>query len=108
MSRLVRRAVRKLLAGTRWERERRRRDPFLVTQQLVRTLEPVIFDVGAHVGETAARYRALFPRALIHSFEPYPDSWQALAGAFHSDPRVVCHNLAVAATSGIAKFRVNR
>lgn len=108
MSRSVRRAVRKLLAGTRWGRERRRRDPFFVTQQLVRTPEPVIFDVGAHVGETAARYRALFPRALIHSFEPYPPSCQRLAGAFQADPRVVPHNVAVAATTGMAKLRVNR
>jgi FkbM family methyltransferase len=108
MSKLIRRTVRKLLAGTRWERERRGRDPFLVTQRLVTKPEPVIFDVGAHVGETAARYRALFPGALIHSFEPYPPSYDAIRAAFGADRRVVPHNVAVAATTGTAKLRVNR
>src|SRR6185295_5604450 len=108
MSKLVRRAVRKLLARTRWGRERRRRDPFFVTQQLIRTAEPTIFDVGAHVGETAARYRALFPGALIHSFEPFPTSYERLVAAFRTDGRVVPHNVAVAATNGSARFRVNR
>jgi FkbM family methyltransferase len=108
MSKLIRRTVRKLLAGTRWARERRRQDPFLVTQQLVTNQEPVIFDVGAHVGETAARYRALFPRAVIHSFEPFPPSYERLRTGFSGDPRVVAHNLAVGAATGTAKLRVNR
>ena len=108
MSRSFRRAVRKLLARTRWGRERKRRDPFFVTQQLVRAAEPTILDVGAHVGETAARYRALFPRALIHSFEPFPASYERLATAFAADARVVPHNVAVAAATGSARFRVNR
>ena len=108
MARLVRRTVRKLLARTRWGRERKSRDPFYVTQKLVTNPAPVIFDVGAHVGETAARYRALFPGALIHSFEPFPQSYGSLVAAFRADPRVVPHNVAVAETTGAAKLRVNR
>jgi FkbM family methyltransferase len=68
----------------------------------------VIFDVGAHVGETAARYRALFPGALIHSFEPFQPSYEVLVAAFRADPRVVPHNTAVAETTATAKLRVNR
>jgi FkbM family methyltransferase len=68
----------------------------------------VIFDVGAHVGETAALYRALFPGALIHSFEPFPPSYDELAAAFRADSRVVPHNVAVADATGSAKLRVNR
>jgi FkbM family methyltransferase len=68
----------------------------------------VIFDVGAHVGETAMRYRALFPGALIHSFEPFPPSYEKLAAAFRADARVVPHNVAVAEATGTAKLRVNR
>jgi hypothetical protein len=108
MSKLFRRAVRKLLARTRWGREKRDRDPFLVTRRLVTTPEPVIFDVGAHRGETAARYRSLFPNALIESFEPFPPSFERLRAAFAADPRVVPHNVAVGAATGTAKLRVNR
>jgi FkbM family methyltransferase len=68
----------------------------------------VIFDVGAHVGETAAHYRALFPGALIHSFEPFPGSFEQLSAAFSADSRVVPHNVAVSDKTGTATFRVNR
>jgi len=108
MARSVRRVVRKLLARTRWGRDRKSRDPFFVTQKLVRAQAPVIFDVGAHVGETAARYRALFPGALIHSFEPFPESYESLRSAFRSDPRVIPHNVAVAEETGTGKLHVNR
>jgi len=108
MGRSVRRAVRKLLARTRWGRERKSRDPFFVTQKLVRAQAPVIFDVGAHVGETAARYRALFPGALIHSFEPFSASYESLKSAFRDDPRVVPHNVAVAGSTGTGKLHVNK
>ena len=33
---------------------------------------PVVFDVGAHVGETALYLRRFFPRSAIHSFEFVP------------------------------------
>jgi len=108
MRRLVRRTVRKLLARTRWGRERKSKDPFFVTQQLIRTPTPTIFDVGAHVGETAARYRALFPQALIHCFDPYPPSFQSLAATYRGDERIVLHPAAVADSTGTAKLQVNR
>jgi FkbM family methyltransferase len=108
MGKLVRRTVRKLLTHTRWGRERRSRDPFFVTQKLVTAPAPVIFDVGAHEGETAARYRALFPGATIHSFEPFPESFRKLAQTYEGDARVVPHPAAVADSTGTAKLKVNR
>src|SRR5262249_54060190 len=108
MGRPVRRALRQLLAGTRWGRARQSRDPFFVTQKLGPAEAPVIFDVGAHVGETAARYRALFPGALIHSFEPFSASYASLKSAFRADPRVVPHNVAVAESTGTRMLHVNK
>jgi FkbM family methyltransferase len=51
----------------------------------------VIFDVGANVGQTARSYRELFPSAEIWSFEPFPESYEALRrsladGRFHAVP----------------------
>jgi FkbM family methyltransferase len=108
MARVVRRAVRKLLARTRWAREKRRKDPFLVTRSLIEAPAPVIFDVGAHVGETALRYRSLFPTASIHCFEPFPASFERLSDALRADERVVPHCVAVSDTTGTAKLHVNR
>jgi FkbM family methyltransferase len=53
-------------------------------------------------------YRALFPGAVIHSFEPFPPSYDQLATALRADTRLVPHNVAVAETTGTARFRVNR
>jgi FkbM family methyltransferase len=40
--------------------------------------EPVIFDVGANVGDYTALLRGQFPRAHIHSFEPNPEAFAKL------------------------------
>ncbi|MET0168053.1 MAG: hypothetical protein ABW318_24070, partial [Vicinamibacterales bacterium] len=50
-------------------------DAFSVQRELIRADEPLIFDVGAHHGSVARTYRRLFPGALIHCFEPFPDSF---------------------------------
>ena len=39
---------------------------------------PVVFDVGAHVGESVLFLRRLFPASVIHSFEPSIDSFSTL------------------------------
>ena len=101
---MLRRAIRKIFGG----RHRRSRDPFLVTRRLVQAASPMIFDVGAHVGETAARYRALFPEASIHCFEPFPESFDRLSAAVRGDARTTAHRVAVADSTGTAKLRVNR
>ncbi len=36
----------------------------------------VIFDVGAHTGESAIDYADQFPDATIYSFEPSPATYQ--------------------------------
>lgn len=37
-----------------------------------------VFDIGAHVGKMARRYRKLFPAANIYCFEPLPHCYQRL------------------------------
>lgn len=63
---------------------------------------PVIFDVGAHTGESIVYLRGLFPSARIHSFEPDPASFEALRA--HADARTHCHNLALSDVNGSAAF----
>lgn len=55
----------------------------------------VIFDAGANIGQTAMRYRDLFPKSRIYSFEPFPDSFKALKEATSGDDRITCVNAAV-------------
>ncbi|MGV8951437.1 MAG: FkbM family methyltransferase [Cypionkella sp.] len=38
----------------------------------------VLLDVGANVGQSALGFAAAFPKATIHSFEPFPDTYRIL------------------------------
>jgi FkbM family methyltransferase len=60
----------------------------------------VAFDVGGNHGQSAALFRQWFPRAVIHSFEPLPDTYAVLQQALASDRLARAHNLALGAESG--------
>lgn len=69
----------------------------------------VIFDVGAHHGETVAEYRRLFgEQPKIYSFEPYPASYQKLLSNTAHYPNLQCFELGLAATSGQMRFYSNK
>ena len=88
-------------------RRKRALDPYLATRELVDSAAPVIFDVGANVGATAQRYRALYPRAAIHCFEPYAPSFARLSAALSTDSLVSLHRLALSSARGSAMLNVN-
>ncbi len=66
-----------------------------------------IFDVGANVGQTAARYRILFPTADIHCFEPFEESFRGLCENFRGCAAIHPHRLAVTGTAGTREFFCN-
>ncbi len=51
-----------------------KKNEWSVVQQLLDGKVNVIFDVGAHRGNTAYDLVKVFPNSLIHSFEPFPES----------------------------------
>lgn len=84
-------------------------DPFQDQQVLMRGREVrTILDVGANLGQTAAAYRGLFPRAVIHSFEPFEESCAVLRRAVAGDDRVRVHQMAVTDAVGTRRFYTNR
>jgi FkbM family methyltransferase len=88
--------------------KRRDAEAFAAQRRLVRNEQALILDVGAHHGETVQRYRALFPHATIHCFEPFPDSFAALRRTLAADTRVQAHAVALGAAAGRAGLNVNR
>jgi FkbM family methyltransferase len=102
MARRLRAALR------RFGGRRKTLDPYLATRDLVTADAPVIFDVGANVGATARRYRALYPRAEIHCFEPYPPSFARLSAELSGDALISLHPTALSSAPGRAALNVNR
>ena len=63
------------------------------------TDRPILFDVGANVGNYSASLLGSFPRGFIHAFEPHPGNYarlleKAVAG------NMKCHNMAVGESKG--------
>jgi FkbM family methyltransferase len=67
----------------------------------------VLFDVGAHLGETSRRMLSVFPDARVFAFEPFEDSFRQLAASFGDDPRVDCVPFGMNSQEGSGQLFVN-
>lgn len=67
-----------------------------------------ILDVGANKGQTAVKYKKVFPGATIYCFEPFPPSYHALCEKFQHDPTVKPFQFAVSEASGSVSFYSNQ
>jgi FkbM family methyltransferase len=65
-----------------------------------------IFDVGANLGQTAAKLSTDFPAAQIYSFEPVPTSFAEMAATVATLPRVHAFNLAMGESRGTAHIHL--
>jgi FkbM family methyltransferase len=68
---------------------------------------PVLFDVGANIGQTTEQLIKLFPTAQIHAFEPGADAFCALSAAYSARKEVNLNKIGVAAHSGTKPFFEN-
>jgi FkbM family methyltransferase len=82
-------------------------DPFKVQQNLIKLEQPIIFDIGAHVGLTALYYRGLFPQAFIYSFEPFPTSFNTLLEAVSQDKKIFPYQVAFSEKNERVNLNVN-
>jgi FkbM family methyltransferase len=67
----------------------------------------IIFDIGANSGQISLQYNSLFPSAIIHAFEPFPDMYKTLCentGQLHN---ISAHQVAVGEKKGKSIFFVN-
>ena len=76
---------------------------------LIQKESPVIFDIGAHKGESVRFFKEIFPESRIYSFEPDPDNFIELekccaeTNTFYGE-KVFAINKAVGEISGVASF----
>jgi FkbM family methyltransferase len=94
-------------AGLELKRVRTEKSAFDVQSALCKNPHPVIFDVGANIGQTIAVYRRLFPTSRIYAFEPFPDSFLALTRSFAHDKNTTLLDMALSDRSGDARLFSN-
>lgn len=83
-------------------------DPFDIQQSfflLKKNL--IIFDVGAHYGETAFEYSARFNESKIYSFEPFIESFNILNDNVREKSCIHTFNIALGETIGTKKLNCN-
>lgn len=85
----------------------KRNKPFEVQKRLLYgAADLVIFDVGAYIGEVAAKYKQMFPQSAIFCFEPFPDSFQKLSRLCR-DASIKAHQIAFSDKKGKTTFHIN-
>lgn len=85
-------------------------EPYAAMRELMGRLghaSPVVFDVGANKGDTAALFRGMFPGSTVHAFEPFPETIAMLRERFGGDGAVRIVEAAVSKEAGRATFHVN-
>lgn len=67
----------------------------------------IIFDVGANRGDVTNSYLNLFPKAVIHAFEPTTEFFETFQNRFVGNSMVKSNLLALSDRSGTADFYIN-
>jgi FkbM family methyltransferase len=79
MKRLIKRMTRHIGYDiVRYDPKRSGANPYEDMARFLRDSHPVIFDVGANVGQSIQLFRSRFPGCVVHSFEPSPTTFETL------------------------------
>lgn len=83
-------------------------DSFLDQKKLLDTSkEIIIFDVGAHHGQTALKYNKIFKECTIYSFEPFIESFTILQDKVKAYTNIKTFNTALGNIAGTVAFNSN-
>lgn len=84
------------------------KDPFYLQKLLMRDMNmPVIFDVGAYIGEITLQYQKLFPQSTIYAFEPFSVSVEKLKNRVGKLRNIKIYPMAFSDTQGRKKLNLN-
>ena len=71
------------------------KEPFYHFRKLLEQPQPVIFDIGAYVGDTIKQFKSSFPESYIHAFEPFDESFSILKNRFQKTENLLLNNIAL-------------
>jgi FkbM family methyltransferase len=83
--------------------------PYLIAD-LYKSPPHCIIDLGAHIGLATLQFKAVFPEAVIHCYEPDPENFRLLELNTQALPKVVLHHEGVGSelTEAILYVHPNR
>lgn len=78
-------------------------NPFLAIQSRLGS-NPIIFDIGANLGQTIFKVKTIFPNSYLHSFEPSKDCFKRITQDYGNVENVFLNNKAVGCEKGSLEF----
>lgn len=101
----MRRTVRKLTRRFGYDIIKFRKDqmgvyPFYDMAKFVKSKNPMLFDIGANVGQTVKDFNEVFNNATIHAFEPSPATFEILKKETSNQKNLHLWHLGVGASVG--------
>ena len=76
----------------------------LIGRRIPQWQPKVILDVGANVGQSALGFAKAFPKAHVHSFEPFPASFRKLAANTGHLQNVTAHPYGLGRADGVMQM----
>lgn len=67
---------------------------------------PIIFDVGANRGQSIERFKKIFPKSVVHSFEPVFSEYSYMKNKYKNDNSIIINNFALGEISEQKKINV--
>jgi len=83
------------------------KDPLNDMSKFLITDSPIVFDIGANVGQSINMFRSRFPKSMIHSFEPSPSTFETLSREASGLKDVKLWNFALGSESGQMRLLEN-
>ena len=72
------------------------KEPYYHFRKMLSNIKsPVIFDIGAYIGDTVSLFNASFPTSTIHAFEPFDESFDHLENRFSDKKNIMVNNKAI-------------
>ena len=84
------------------------KNEWIMQQELLRGNVNVIFDVGANRGNSSFEYSKIFPNSMIHSFEPFPDSYELFINLHKGNLNVKLNKYALSNDIGKSILNINK
>jgi len=76
---IIKKVIRSTVAKLGYDIIRRPPDAFSDMKRFVPPgVRPLILDIGANVGQSAKRFKQVFPLSVVHCFEPSRDTFDQL------------------------------
>lgn len=74
--------------------------PFYDMAKFVKSDNPMLFDIGANVGQTIKDFKEVFKKSTIHAFEPSSDTFEILKKNTSNYKNIHLWNFGLGATNG--------